>query len=338
MSAETQHHAEEHEHPGEAVYIRVAVILAIITGVEVVLSYVKIGDSQVVTNGGLLILAAVKFTMVAMYFMHLKFDNPILRRLFVTGLLLAIARVHRLPAHPPHVHRLMPSPWAWHAHPSVWAVIGLVAGGYAAAAAICSGRGSSGRTRRQVATFYAGVLLDVGRGRLAGARPGRALPVQRAHGAAHHADAGRPAPAPRGHACVAAAAGCCDRDRPVGRCASGSARPLPAAVIYNVVFVFTHWPPVVDSALQSEVVHFGVHCLIFFTALNMWFPVMNRLPEFPMMSPPARMLYLFLQSVIPTVPASFLTFADGVIYKFYATVSRTRSTCRRWPISSWRAR
>jgi putative membrane protein len=97
-------------------------------------------------------------------------------------------------------------------------------------------------------------------------------------------------------------------------------RPLPAAVIYNVVFVFMHWPAVVDAALHSEAIHFVAHCLIFFTALLMWFPVLNKLPEFPSMSPPARLVYLFLQSVIPTVPASFLTFADGVVYRFYATV------------------
>jgi len=81
---------QEHEHPGEALYIRIAVILAIITAVEVALSYLKIGGNQLVTNGGLLVLAAVKFAMVAMYFMHLKFDNPILRRLFIAGLVTAI--------------------------------------------------------------------------------------------------------------------------------------------------------------------------------------------------------------------------------------------------------
>ncbi len=81
---------QEHAHPGEAVYVKVAVILAAITGVEVALSYVKVGGSQIITNGSLLVLASVKFTMVAMYFMHLKFDNPVLRRLFVTGLVTAL--------------------------------------------------------------------------------------------------------------------------------------------------------------------------------------------------------------------------------------------------------
>ena len=81
---------QEHEHPGEAVYVRVAIILAVITGVEVALSYVKVGGSQVLTNTGLLTLAVIKFGMVAAYFMHLKFDSPVLRRLFMMGLFTAI--------------------------------------------------------------------------------------------------------------------------------------------------------------------------------------------------------------------------------------------------------
>jgi cytochrome c oxidase subunit 4 len=81
---------QEHEHPGEGVYIRVALVLGVITGVEVALSYVKIGGNQLLTNSSLLVLAAVKFSIVAMYFMHLKFDNPILRRLFVAGLVTAV--------------------------------------------------------------------------------------------------------------------------------------------------------------------------------------------------------------------------------------------------------
>lgn len=81
---------QEHEHPGEALYVRVAIILALITALEVALSYLKIGGNQIVTNGGLLVLAAIKFAMVAMYFMHLKFDSPILRRLFIAGLATAV--------------------------------------------------------------------------------------------------------------------------------------------------------------------------------------------------------------------------------------------------------
>ncbi len=84
-------HAEGGEHgahPTEAFYIKIALILAVVTGVEVGLYYTDFGEA--LTNGMLLVLAVAKFVMVAAYFMHLKFDNRILRRLFATGLVLAV--------------------------------------------------------------------------------------------------------------------------------------------------------------------------------------------------------------------------------------------------------
>src|SRR5688500_13933242 len=75
-------------HPTEAFYIKIALILAAVTGVEVALYYVELADAANISI--LLVLAAVKFAMVAAYFMHLRFDNRILRRLFVSGLVLAI--------------------------------------------------------------------------------------------------------------------------------------------------------------------------------------------------------------------------------------------------------
>jgi cytochrome c oxidase subunit IV len=74
-------------HPTDAKYVKVAVILAVITGVEVTVSYARgLGDAAAPL---LLALAAIKFFLVGAFFMHLRFDNPVLRRLFVTGIVLA---------------------------------------------------------------------------------------------------------------------------------------------------------------------------------------------------------------------------------------------------------
>jgi cytochrome c oxidase subunit 4 len=86
----TDNPIEAGHHPTEGQYVLIAGILAVLTGVEVALSYLKVGGSQGITNGALLVLAAIKFAMVAAFFMHLRFDKPIVRRLFVTGLILAI--------------------------------------------------------------------------------------------------------------------------------------------------------------------------------------------------------------------------------------------------------
>jgi putative membrane protein len=95
-------------------------------------------------------------------------------------------------------------------------------------------------------------------------------------------------------------------------------RPLTAAIVYNLMTVLTHWPLVVNTAVEHHPVHFFVHVVMLLSACAMWFPVVNRVPELPTMSYPVKMLYLFLQSVIPTIPASFLTFGDTPLYSSYA--------------------
>jgi cytochrome c oxidase subunit 4 len=81
-------HDDHAGHPTEWQYIKIALILAAITAVEVALYYWSF-SSDVANNTVLMLLAAVKFVIVAAYFMHLKFDNKILRRLFITGFVLA---------------------------------------------------------------------------------------------------------------------------------------------------------------------------------------------------------------------------------------------------------
>ncbi|HWL66528.1 MAG TPA: cytochrome c oxidase assembly protein, partial [Actinomycetota bacterium] len=99
-------------------------------------------------------------------------------------------------------------------------------------------------------------------------------------------------------------------------------RPLVALIIFNGVVLVTHWPVLVDASLRSELLHFSMHTILFTSAVIMWWPVIDPLPETKKLSEPGKMFYLFLQSILPTVPASFLTFADAPIYHFYETVPR----------------
>ena len=108
----------------------------------------------------------------------------------------------------------------------------------------------------------------------------------------------------------------------VHRVARRVLKPLPAAIVYNLVTILTHWPLVVNASLEHHPVHLLVHTVIVASALAMWFPVVNSVPELPTMSHPLKMLYLFLQSVVPTIPASFLTFGETPLYSFYAHAPR----------------
>ena len=78
----------KHDHPGEGQYIKIALILAAITGVEVAFSYIDAVEAILAPS--LIAMSILKFVLVVAWFMHLRFDSRLFRRLFVAGLALAI--------------------------------------------------------------------------------------------------------------------------------------------------------------------------------------------------------------------------------------------------------
>jgi cytochrome c oxidase subunit IV len=98
-TATTTEHGHEHpaegevahaEHPSEGQYWKIFFLLFAVTAVEVALYYWELPGPVHINNAALGALAILKFVVVVGYFMHLKFDNPILRRLFVMGIVLAV--------------------------------------------------------------------------------------------------------------------------------------------------------------------------------------------------------------------------------------------------------
>ena len=207
------------------------------------------------------------------------------------------------------------SPWTFHAHPDVWLLMLLVAGGYAWA---LRRKGPGAATRREVFLFSAG---------LAALWAGADYPIHdlsegylfSVHMIQHMIFSLIAPPllllgtprwllrsllvSPR-----------------ILRAARWVTRPIVGRIAFNVFVAVSHWPALVDAALRSEPLHFTLHFFLVVTSFMMWSPVVGRLPELPSLSPPSKMLYLFLQSVLPTVPASFLTFAQRPIYHFYEGV------------------
>jgi len=91
-------HAGEHAHPSAGTYIKIAIILFVLTALEV-------GAYEVANSGEpaglaafvaptivpiLVVLSAAKFALVAMFYMHLKQDGPLLSGIFVFPIILAI--------------------------------------------------------------------------------------------------------------------------------------------------------------------------------------------------------------------------------------------------------
>ncbi len=109
-----------------------------------------------------------------------------------------------------------------------------------------------------------------------------------------------------------------DTSRPVAR---RLLRPIVVGVVFNVVVAITHLPWVVNTSAANGLFHYTAHLLLFVTAIAMWLPVCGPFPELRL-QPLATMFYLFAMSVLPTVPAGFLTFAQTTLYEAYDTPVR----------------
>jgi cytochrome c oxidase subunit 4 len=89
--AHDSHATTEHYHPSWKEYKWVALILTIITVVEVWAYYIPSFVASPVFVPALLIMSAVKFAIVVMFYMHLKYDHKLFRALFTGPLIIAIA-------------------------------------------------------------------------------------------------------------------------------------------------------------------------------------------------------------------------------------------------------
>jgi putative membrane protein len=101
-----------------------------------------------------------------------------------------------------------------------------------------------------------------------------------------------------------------------------------AGVLFNLAVMVTHIPGVVNTSVESPspVLHYALHVMVVTTALLMWMPVCGPFRELQM-GTPGKMIYLFLMSVVPTIPAAWLAFAEGSVYHAY------NKPVRLWGIS-----
>ena len=107
-------------------------------------------------------------------------------------------------------------------------------------------------------------------------------------------------------------------------------RPIIALFVFNAVLALIHVPDVVDLMVRSSTAHFAFHVLVFATGTLMWWRVIDPIPDIAGLVPFLKMGYVFLQSLVPTIPASFLTLGSSALYPVYETMPRL------WGISAHR--
>ncbi len=208
-----------------------------------------------------------------------------------------------------------PWTWEWQAYPGVWVLVLLLAGGYAAA---------QRRARRD-----------------AGRRESRARPVAFAFGLAALWIAADWPVGPLGAGYLlsvhtlqymlftfvvppllitgmpASILRMPLRWTPTAHLLTWGSRPLIAFVLFNTTLVATHLPVVVDGLTATQLGSFAVDMAWLGAGVIFWWPVLGRLPELRPLGYPGRIVYLIANIFLPTIPASFMTFADYPIYALY---------------------
>lgn len=112
------------------------------------------------------------------------------------------------------------------------------------------------------------------------------------------------------------------RPRWVHRTVDALTRPVTAIVVINVLVAVSHTRGWVELSVTNGLFHIFAHVLLVLVGLVMFWPVFSPLPELPHYSYIGRGAYLFSHSIIPTIPASFLTFASEPLYPSYALAPR----------------
>ncbi|HET9294624.1 MAG TPA: cytochrome c oxidase assembly protein [Gemmatimonadales bacterium] len=100
------------------------------------------------------------------------------------------------------------------------------------------------------------------------------------------------------------------------------ALPVVALIITDAILLTSHVPAVVDGFRRTQAGSFLIDMAWLAGGLVMWWPILAPNPMISRVSPPWQIGYLFFATVVPTVPAAFLTFADFPVYALYELAPR----------------
>ena len=96
----------------------------------------------------------------------------------------------------------------------------------------------------------------------------------------------------------------------------------PAFLIFTVVLVVWHLPPMYELAMAHHPVHIVQHLCFLMSATVMWWPILSPMPELPRLPYPAQMLYLFLLTIPMSIVAVCIAYSGKVLYPAYAAAPR----------------
>ena len=111
--------------------------------------------------------------------------------------------------------------------------------------------------------------------------------------------------------------------RPVRPVFAALVRPGVALVVFGAVTVATHLPAFVTAAVRSGPAHLGQHTALVLAAVLVWWPLLGPLPDMPRLTAPVhQMVYVFAQTLVPSVVGSSLIWSRAVPYRVYEEFPR----------------
>jgi caa(3)-type oxidase subunit IV len=83
---EVEVHTDHSHHPSPRQYVMIAVVLVVLTAIEIAISYIDTDHTNFIIIA-LFAMGAAKFFLVAGWYMHMRLDQPFFRRVFVIGMI-----------------------------------------------------------------------------------------------------------------------------------------------------------------------------------------------------------------------------------------------------------
>lgn len=93
--------------------------------------------------------------------------------------------------------------------------------------------------------------------------------------------------------------------------------PITTFCLFSGVFAAIHFPNVCNHVCHVHTFYYSLRALLLIAGLLVWWPLLSPLPEYPRLSYPAQLLYLFLLIIPMTTVSAPVTLADTVLYDFY---------------------
>lgn len=95
-------------------------------------------------------------------------------------------------------------------------------------------------------------------------------------------------------------------------------KPLIALFVFNGSFSFYHIPVIFDHVMENMSLHTGYSILLFVTAIFMWWPLLNELPEYQTLNGVKKLGYIFADGILLTPACALIMFSSGPLFATYS--------------------